>query len=53
VADAGMGRFVRPEAGVGHAKPDEPIRLLDPSGRIVGMARLDGRRVAPTKMLIG
>jgi tRNA pseudouridine55 synthase len=53
VADAGMGRFVRPEAGVGDAKPDEPIRLLDPSGRIVGMARLDGRRVAPTKMLIG
>jgi len=48
-----MGRFVRPEAGVGEASPDQPIRLLDPSGRIIGMGRLDGRRVAPTKMLIG
>jgi tRNA pseudouridine55 synthase len=53
VADATMGRFVRPEAGVGEAEPDAPIRLLGPTGRIVGMGRLDGRRVAPTKMLLG
>jgi tRNA pseudouridine55 synthase len=53
VADAAMGRFVRPEAGVGEAQAGSPIRLLDSLGRIVGMGRLDGRRVAPTKMLIG
>jgi tRNA pseudouridine55 synthase len=53
VADAAMGRFVRPEAGVGEAQAGSPIRLLDSLGRIVGMGRLDGPRVAPTKMLIG
>jgi tRNA pseudouridine55 synthase len=53
IADASMGRFVRPEAGIGEVSGDGPIRLTDPSGRIVGMGRLDGRRVAPTKMLLG
>lgn len=53
VADAAMGRFVRPTAGIGGAPEDVPIRLLDTTGRIVGMGRLDGRRVAPTKMLVG
>jgi len=53
IADASMGRFVRPEAGTGDAPSDGPIRLVDENGRIVGMGRLDGRRVAPTKMLVG
>jgi tRNA pseudouridine55 synthase len=53
IADASMGRFVRPEAGIGDAPDDGPIRLVDGNGRIVGMGRLDGRRVAPTKMLLG
>lgn len=53
VADAAMGRFVRPAAGVGGTAADGPIRLLDMSGRIVGIGRIDGRRVAPTKMLLG
>jgi tRNA pseudouridine55 synthase len=53
IADASMGRFIRPEAGIGDAPDDGPIRLVDGNGRIVGMARLDGRRVAPTKMLLG
>jgi tRNA pseudouridine55 synthase len=53
VDDDAIGRFVRPEAGVGEAQAGSPIRLLDSLGRIVGMGRLDGRRVAPTKMLIG
>jgi tRNA pseudouridine55 synthase len=53
VADATKGRFVRPEAGVAGAIADTPLRLLDPSGRIVGIGRLDGRRIAPDKMLVG
>jgi tRNA pseudouridine55 synthase len=53
ITDASMGRFIRPEAGIGDAPDDAPIRLLDGNGRIVGMGRLDGRRVAPTKMLLG
>jgi tRNA pseudouridine55 synthase len=53
IADASMGRFVRPEAGIGDVPDDGPIRLVDGNGRIVGMGRLDGRRVAPTKMLLG
>jgi tRNA pseudouridine55 synthase len=53
VEDAKKGRFVRPEAGVAGAAEDTPLRLLDPSGRIVGIGRLDGRRIAPDKMLVG
>ncbi len=53
IADASMGRFVRPESGVGDASDDGPIRLVDGHGRIVGMGKLDGHRVAPTKMLLG
>jgi tRNA pseudouridine55 synthase len=53
VRDAALGRFVRPAAGVAGLVPEDAIRLLDPSGRIVGMGRLDGRRVQPTKMLSG
>ena len=53
ISDASMGRFIRPEAGIGEAPDDGPIRLVDGNGRIVGMGRLDGRRVAPTKMLLG
>jgi hypothetical protein len=48
-----MGRFVRPGAGLADLPTDGPIRLLDESGRIVGIGRRDGRHVAPTKMLIG
>jgi hypothetical protein len=53
IADAAMGRFVRPVAGLAGLPPDEPIRLLDGDGRIVGVGRLDGRRLAPSKMLPG
>ena len=53
VDDAAKGRFVRPEAGLAGAPADAPLRLLDPDGRIIGIGRLDGRRVAPDKMLIG
>ncbi len=53
IADASMGRFIRPEAGVGDVPDEGPIRLVDGLGRIVGMGKLDGRRLQPTKMLIG
>jgi len=53
ISDASMGRFIRPEAGIGDAPDEGPIRLVDGNGRIVGMGKLDGRRVAPTKMLLG
>lgn len=53
IADAAMGRFVRPAAGVGAAPADAEaeLRLLDGTGVIVGMGRRDGNRIAPTKML--
>lgn len=53
IRDAAMGRFVRPEAGVAKLPEDAPLRLLDGDGRIVGMGVLDGRRIAPSKMLRG
>ncbi|MEW5991713.1 MAG: tRNA pseudouridine(55) synthase TruB [Chloroflexota bacterium] len=51
VRDAAMGRFVRPVAGLAGLPRDEPIRLLDGDGRIVGIGTVDGRRISPTKML--
>jgi len=51
IAEAAMGRFVRPLAGLRGLPPDEPVRLLDAAGRIVGVGVPDGRRIAPTKML--
>jgi tRNA pseudouridine55 synthase len=53
VEDAAKGRFVRPEAGLAGAPTDAPLRLLDPDGRVVGIGHLDGRRIAPDKMLVG
>lgn len=51
IADALQGRFVRPARGLRGAPEDEPLRLVDPAGLIVGMGRREGARVAPTKML--
>jgi tRNA pseudouridine55 synthase len=51
IGDVGQGRFVRPAGGVGAARDDEPLRLLDSSGVIVGIGRRDGNRIAPTKIL--
>lgn len=51
IADALQGRFVRPTGGLRGAPEDEPLRLVDPEGVIVGMGRRDGGRIAPTKML--
>jgi tRNA pseudouridine55 synthase len=51
IADAAMGRFVRPIAGLAGLPTGEPIRLLDEAGLIVGIGTLDGHRIAPAKML--
>ena len=51
IADAGQGRFVRPEAGIRDAADGAALRLLNADGAIVGMGRRDGPRVAPTKIL--
>jgi len=53
VDDAAKGRFVRPEAGLSGLPADAPLRLQGPDGRIVGIGRLDGRRILPDKMLLG
>lgn len=53
IRDAQMGRFVRPEAGLANLPADAPIRLLDEGDRIVGVGLMDGRRIAPSKMLSG
>jgi tRNA pseudouridine55 synthase len=53
IQDAAQGRFVRPEAGVPSVPDDEPLRLLDGEGRIVGIGHRDGRRIAPEKMFVG
>lgn len=53
IADAAMGRFVRPAAGVGKVPLDVAVRLLDGDGRIVGIGTVDGRRIAPGKMFRG
>jgi len=50
VADASQGRYVRPAAGIGGAGEGETVRLVDPSGRLVGIARREARRLAPEKM---
>lgn len=52
VADAARGRFVRPASGIVAAGPDDPIRLIGPDGRIVGIATRQGRHLAPSKMLV-
>ena len=51
IADAGQGRFVRPQAGMAGTSDDGPVRLLDTAGVIVGIGRRDGNRIAPTKIL--
>jgi tRNA pseudouridine55 synthase len=51
IADAAMGRYVRPVAGLAGLPAGEPIRLLDDAGLVVGIGTLDGHRIAPAKML--
>lgn len=50
IADAAMGRFVRPAAGIGGAGEGSVVRLHDDTRRLVGIARRDGRHLAPDKM---
>jgi tRNA pseudouridine55 synthase len=52
VADVAMGRFVRPAGRVPAVPDGAPVRLVDPSGRLVGIGLRRGVRLAPTKVLI-
>ena len=52
VVDVAAGRFVRPAAGLPAGVTDQPLRLLDPGGRLVAIGLRTGPRVAPTKVLI-
>jgi len=36
----------------GQVEPDAPLRLVDPSGRLVAIARLVGTKLAPDKVLL-
>jgi tRNA pseudouridine55 synthase len=51
IADATQGRFVRPAGGVLAAEDGAAVRLVDAHGTLIGMARREGARVAPTKIL--
>jgi hypothetical protein len=51
IADANLGRYIKPSAGMRGAPDGVPLRLLDAAGTIVGMGRRDGARIAPTKIL--
>ncbi len=51
IADAHLGRFVRPSGGLRGAVDGLPLRLVDAAGTVVGMGRREGTRVAPTKIL--
>jgi tRNA pseudouridine55 synthase len=53
VEDVAKGRFVRPGEGLAESPEGAPLRLLDLTGRIIGIGRRDGRRIAPTKVLLG
>jgi tRNA pseudouridine55 synthase len=51
IADAGQGRYVRPEGGMRGTPDGIPLRLVDAGGTIVGIGRREGARIAPTKIL--
>jgi tRNA pseudouridine55 synthase len=52
VSDAAKGRFVRPAVGLAGTVEGQLVRLVDASGRIVGIARRAGRHLAPEKMAL-
>ena len=46
------GQFIRPATGLAGPAEDAPVRLLSPSGDLVGFGRWDGTRVMPDKVLV-
>ena len=48
----GRGQPVGVPAGAGELRPDQPIRLVDEAGRLLAVARLNGTKLAPDKVLI-
>jgi len=52
VVSIGRGQAIGVPAGVGALDPDQPIRLVDGSGRLLAIARIAGTKLAPDKVLI-
>jgi tRNA pseudouridine55 synthase len=52
VDDAIKGRYIRPTSGTGALPEGVTLRLLGPDGRIVGIGRRSGARIAPEKILV-
>ena len=52
VVAIGRGQPVGVPAGVGALDPDQPIRLVDETGRLLAIARQTGTKLAPDKVLI-
>lgn len=52
IAGLGRGQAIGVPPGTGELAPDAPIRLVDPAGRLVAIARLVGTKLAPDKVLI-
>ncbi|HXI46584.1 MAG TPA: tRNA pseudouridine(55) synthase TruB [Candidatus Acidoferrales bacterium] len=50
IEDAAKGRYVKPGGGFGGAGEGSVLRLLDGGGRVVGIGRREGPRLAPEKM---
>ena len=48
----GRGQPIGVPSDSGAIEPDAPLRLLDPSGRLVAIARLVGTKLAPDKVLV-
>jgi tRNA pseudouridine55 synthase len=46
------GQAVGVPAGVGSLPPETPIRLVDEAGRLLAIARLNGTKLAPDKVLV-
>jgi tRNA pseudouridine55 synthase len=52
IASIARGQAIGVPAGVGALPADEPIRLLDGSGKLLAIARLAGTKLAPDKVLV-
>ena len=46
------GQFIRPSEGITGPADESPVRLLSPTGELVGFGRWDGTRVMPDKVLV-
>ena len=52
VAAIGQGKAIGVPPGTGSIPPDRPVRLVDQTGRLLAIARLEGTKLAPDKVLV-